>query len=315
MQWSEGTAAVPVRWSGIVPPLLTPLLGFDELDPAGLERLIEHVVAGGVHGIFLLGTTGEAPGLSGRLRREVIERGCHHIAGRVPVMVGITDSAFAESVSLAHFAADAGAAALILAAPFYYPANQEEMQSYLQHLARELPLPCLLYNIPSHTKIAFDPETVRRAMDIPQIVGLKDTSGSMNYFHQLVRLLPRRPDWTLLMGTEQLLAESVLLGGTGGVPGGANLCPELYVDLYRAASTGDLAQVSLLHRRVIELTSRIYQVGPLHSAYLRGLKCAVSCVGLCDDFMAEPFRKLPPEQRNQIEGYLVEMGIEPYRKQ
>src|SRR5580658_8084483 len=94
---------------GIIPPIVTPLRSRDELDVAGLEGLIEHILAGGVHGLFVLGTTGEAPSLSYRLRRELIERACCQVAGRVPVLVGITDTAFVEAVHLARFAADAGA--------------------------------------------------------------------------------------------------------------------------------------------------------------------------------------------------------------
>ena len=86
---------------GIVPPVVTPLLDRDTLDVAGLERVLEHILTGGVSGLFLLGTTGEAQGLSYRLRREVIERACRQVAGRVPVLVGITDTAFVESVGLA----------------------------------------------------------------------------------------------------------------------------------------------------------------------------------------------------------------------
>ncbi|MHC4569171.1 MAG: dihydrodipicolinate synthase family protein, partial [Planctomycetota bacterium] len=97
----------PLR--GIIPPLVTPLLDRDTLDTAGLERLIEHVLAGGVHGLFILGTTGEAPSLSYRLRYEVIDRVCGQVAGRVPVLVGITDTSFVESANIARKAEDAGA--------------------------------------------------------------------------------------------------------------------------------------------------------------------------------------------------------------
>jgi 4-hydroxy-tetrahydrodipicolinate synthase len=82
---------------GIIPPIVTPLRARDELDVAGLEKLIEYILAGGVHGLFVLGTTGEAPSLSYRLRRETIERTCRQVAGRVPVLVGITDTAFVEA--------------------------------------------------------------------------------------------------------------------------------------------------------------------------------------------------------------------------
>src|SRR5437762_5606496 len=216
--------------------MITPLRDRDALDTAGLERLIEHILAGGVQGIFILGTTGEAPSLSYRLRHELIERTCRQVAGRAPVLVGITDTAFVESVNLARAAAKAGARALVLAAPYYFPAGQPELLEYLQHIAPELPLPVFLYNMPANTKLAFEPGTIRRAMDIPNIIGLKDSSGNMIYFHHLISLLSQRPDWTLLIGPEELLAEAILACGHGGICGGANICPRVYVGLYQGAA-------------------------------------------------------------------------------
>ena len=103
---------------GIVPPLVTPLSGRDELDQPGLEKLVAHIVDGGVHGVFALGTTGEAPSLSYRVRRELIDRVITLVAGRVPVLVGITDTSFVESLALARHAAEAGAWGVVLATPF-----------------------------------------------------------------------------------------------------------------------------------------------------------------------------------------------------
>src|SRR4051812_8767861 len=122
------------RFSGIIPPLVTPLCDRDRLDHGGLERLVEHVVGGGVSGVFILGTTGEAPSLGYRLRRELIERVCRLTAGRVPVLVGITDTAFVESVDLARSAADAGAAAVVLSTPYYFPVGQTELTAYVRNL-------------------------------------------------------------------------------------------------------------------------------------------------------------------------------------
>src|SRR5439155_9211151 len=145
------------------------------LDLPGLERLIEHILAGGVHGLFLLGTTGEAPSLSHRLRCELIERACEQIAGRVPVLVGITDTSFVESVELAEHAADAGAQAVVLAPPYYFPAGQPELAGYVERIAGAVPLPLFLYNMPSHTKLSFEPDTIARALEIPNVVGIKDS--------------------------------------------------------------------------------------------------------------------------------------------
>ena len=110
--------------------MVTPLRGRDELDLPGLERLIEHILKGGVSGLFILGTTGEGPSLSYQLRRELIQRTCRQVQGRVPVLVGITDTAFVESLDLARQAAAAGAAALVHAPPYYLPEGQPELHEY-----------------------------------------------------------------------------------------------------------------------------------------------------------------------------------------
>src|SRR5262245_20545016 len=128
----------PTVLTGIVPPLVTPLTDRDTLDEPGLERLLEHVLTGGVSGIFILGTTGEAPSLSYRLRRELVTRVCGLVAGRVPVLVGVTDTSFVESVRLAQHANDCGATAAVLAPPYYFPAGQTELISYIEHLVPEL---------------------------------------------------------------------------------------------------------------------------------------------------------------------------------
>jgi 4-hydroxy-tetrahydrodipicolinate synthase len=302
----NSTLAKPLR--GIIPPLVTPLLDRDTLDVPGLERLIEHILAGGVHGLFLLGTTGETPSLSHRLRHELIGRVCRQVRGRVPVLVGITDTSFVESVELAQKAAQAGAQALVLAPPYYFPTGQPELLEYLEHLLPELPLPLFLYNAPNRPQPAFAPETVRTAADLPGVAGLKDSSASMIYFRELQFILEDRPDFTLLMGPEQLLAESVLLGAHGGVCGGANLLPRLYVELYEAARAKDLTRVASLHRAVMRLNTTIFRVGQYESSFLKGLKCALSCLGICSDFLAEPFHRFREPQRETIQRYLEQLG-------
>jgi len=304
--------ALPAPLRGIIPPLVTPLLDRDTLDTAGLERLVEHVLAGGVHGLFILGTTGEAPSLSYRLRYDLIDRVCGQVAGRVPVLVGITDTSFVESTNIARKAKDAGAQAVVLAPPYYFPAGQMELLEYLKHLTAELPLPVFLYNMPSHTKLVFEPETIRAAADFPGVAGIKDSSGNMMYFRRLqALLLGDRPEFSVLMGPEELLAEAILLGGHGGVAGGANLLPRLYVDLYDAACAKDLPRVEELHAKVMELSTSIYHVGLYQSSFLKGLKCALSCVGICNDFMAEPFHRFRQAEHEVIERYVKDLGINP----
>src|SRR5690348_1380802 len=135
-----------VPLEGIVPPLVTPLLGRDKFDPEGLERLMERTISGGVHGLFILGTTGEAPSLSYRLRRDVIARAGKIIAGRLPLLVGITDTSLEEALGVARAAADAGAQAVVTSTPYYFPAGQPELIDFMSQLATQSPLPLYIYN-------------------------------------------------------------------------------------------------------------------------------------------------------------------------
>jgi 4-hydroxy-tetrahydrodipicolinate synthase len=295
--------------SGIIPPMITPLCGRDELDSDGLERLIERILDGGVSGLFILGTTGEGPSLSYRLRRELIKRTCQFVKGRVPVLVGITDTAFMESVNLARHAAECGADALVLAPPYYLPEGQPELQEYLDHLVPELPLPLFLYNFPTLTKVPISLDTVRRAMDVPGIIGLKDSSGDMIFFHRAVSLLRHRPDWSLLVGPEELLSDAIFAGGHGGVSGGANLFPRLYVRLVEAAQAGDVARARQLQAQVIRISSSLYQIGRHPSSIIKGIKCALACRGVCDDFMAEPFHRFRAAERNRVERQLSALAV------
>jgi 4-hydroxy-tetrahydrodipicolinate synthase len=283
----------------------------DTLDVPGTERLVEHILAGGVQGLFVLGTTGEGPGLSFRLRCELIDKVCEQVAGRVPVLVGVTDSAFSESTNLAGHAADAGAAAVVLAPPFYYPLDQGDLCRYVGHIAAEMPLPVVLYNMPSHTKVSFSLDTLRRLMDLENVVGLKDSSGDMIYFHRAARLAAARPDWSVLVGPEELLGEAVLLGAHGGVCGGANLCPRLYVDLFQAARRGDRDAVARLHDRVMRISGTLYTLGSRGASVIQGLKTALACLGVCGDAMAEPFDRLDAAAQERVRGFLHELGLSP----
>ncbi|HEY2573041.1 MAG TPA: dihydrodipicolinate synthase family protein, partial [Verrucomicrobiaceae bacterium] len=143
--------------------MITPLRARDELDETGLDRLIEHMIGGGVSGLFILGTTGEGPSLSYQLRKQVIDRTCAQVKRRVPVLVGITDTSFVESINVARWSADAGADAVVVAPPYYLPEGQPELQEDLDHLVPALPLPLFLYNMPALTKVHIELETVRRA--------------------------------------------------------------------------------------------------------------------------------------------------------
>ncbi|MEZ6053265.1 MAG: dihydrodipicolinate synthase family protein [Planctomycetaceae bacterium] len=294
---------------GIIPPMITPLAGRDQLDYAALERVIDHIIGGGVHGLFVLGSTGEAPSLTTKVQQEVVERSAKHVAGRVPLLVGVTDTSYTRSMELAQFSADHGVDAVVLAPPYYTPFHQDDLTRYFVEFADECPLPVVLYNIPSHCKVAISLDATRELMDVPNIIGFKDSSGDMMYYGNLLKLTAGREDFPVFMGPEQLLAESVLMGGNGGVCGGANLVPSLYVELYDAAINADVRQVHRLQHRILRIAEKLYGVGDPPSGYLKGVKCAMSHVGLCTDQMADPLHRLTEDKRQIIKKNLEELEL------
>lgn len=301
-------------YRGIIPPLVTPLTDTDTLDQEGLERLIEHILAGGVHGLFILGTTGEGPALSYALRRKMIEQTCRITAGRVPVLVGITDTSEVESLSLARVAADAGADAVVIAPPYYFAPGQPELLGYFEGLASALPLPFFLYNMPGLTKVVIGEDVIHASLSWKNCLGLKDSSGDLVYFKRALRLTKENPDYRILIGPEELLAESLLAGGDGGVSGGANIFPELYVGIFNAAESGDWSEAARLQAIVLEVSCRLYRVGQHGSAIIKAIKCALNCLDVCDDLAARPSSRFRSPERARIADELAtlrKMMFEP----
>ncbi|MDD2456270.1 MAG: dihydrodipicolinate synthase family protein [Kiritimatiellae bacterium] len=300
---------LPKPLRGVVPPMVTPLLENDKLDVKGLERLVEHILAGGVHGLFLLGTTGEAPDLSYGLRHELVKRVCKLVKGRVPVLTGVTDTVFTESLRLAETAAEAGAVATVAAPPYYFAPGQPELVEYYNHLADSLPLPLFLYNMPSHTKVMIDPYTVKALSENANIVGIKDSSANIVYFNAVRHILRDRADFAVLLGPEEALGEVVLMGAHGGVCGGANIFPRLFVDVYEAAVAKNVARVLELQERVMTVSGALYGVGRHMSSFLKGVKCSLDLMGICGDYMADPFSRFREEERAIIRERLIALGV------
>ena len=298
------------RYSGIVPPLNTPLKSQNELDIPGLERLIEYILDGGVHGLFILGTTGEAPSLSYKIRLELIERVCKQVNNREPILVGISDTSIIESLYLAKKAYDFGADAVVATPPYYFAPSQMELLTYFQALADESPLPLFLYNMPSHTKVNFGADTVLKLSRHPNIIGLKDSSGDLLYFQNIIRLLKDQPEFSLLVGPEEMLMQAMLTGGQGGVNGGANMFPKLYVAMYDAVQARDFDRMQKLQDKILEISSKLYSIGNSPMRYLQGVKCALSIMGICNDTMALPFHAFGKKEKEDVQQILENLNVE-----
>jgi len=295
----------PLR--GIIPPMVTPLLEDITLDHLGLEQLVEHLIAGGIHGIFVLGTTGEGPSLSHSLQRETIVATVNQVAGRVPVLVGITDTSVTESIRMAQFAAEIGASAVVSSTPHYYQIAQPELLIYFEQLVKEISIPLVLYNMPSLTKVSFEPETIAQMLSWENVIGIKDSSGNFEYATDLIPLISTRPDWTFMIGPEELLADALRAGAMGGVCGGANLFPRLYVDLYEADQQNNLPRVRALHEDVLQISQLLYSIGRHDSAVIKGIKCALSCLGICQDHMAPPLYRFHNSERRIVKQRLEQI--------
>jgi len=300
----------PEKFYGVIPPMVTPLAEDGGLDVEGVSRLVEHILAGGVHGLFLLGTTGEATDLPYAVRRELVQRVCGQVDGRVPVLVGITDTVIDESLRLAEYAADCGANALVAAPPYYFAAGQPELVDYYLNLADRLPLSLFLYNMPAQVKVSIDVQTVVELAKHPNIIGLKDSSGNIGYFNACRYAVRDRPDFRIFIGPEEAMGEVVLMGAAGGVAGGANLFPRTFVDLYDAATAKDVDKVRSLQERIMHVSSLIYGVGHHNSSFVKGVKCALSLMGICSGTLAAPREPFNASDRAIVRERLVELGVE-----
>lgn len=291
------------EFNGIIPPAVTPLTAARELDVAGLERLLEHMIAGGIHGLFVLGTTGEGPAVGYQVQRNMVKESIRIINNRIPVLVGISSSACQESIEQALFAFKCKASAVVAAPPCYFNPGEPELFDYYKYLAETSKLPLFIYNMPSMTKVYMKPSLVKKLAEIPNIRGYKDSSANMPDFHEIVLALKAREDFSIFVGPEELLGESVLFGADGGVSGGANLNPEIFVGMYNAASNRNVEKM-LEFQRKIYAQRELYSLGNFQSSMIKGLKSALAQKGICQDHLAAPFNHFEQPHTEKVKKIL-----------
>ncbi len=190
---------------GIVPPLVTPLTPAGDFDAGSNAKLIERVIEGGVHGLFVMGSTGEFSSFSSDVRRNIVQESCYAAGKRIPVVVNVSDTCLADSLRLTEFAARAGANAVAICPPFYFSVTQADLVRYLTTFAERAALPVFLYNIPQNAHHELTVETVTRLADVPNIVGLKNSNGSLEYLSKVCEIKATRPGFAILVGTEEIL--------------------------------------------------------------------------------------------------------------
>ena len=269
----------------------------DELDHAALGRIVERSIAAGVRGLFVLGTTGEGPSLSQGLKRDVISSCCAAAHGRVPVLAGLIEASTDDALRLADHAAAAGASALVWTPPFYFLLSQDAVIAAAERLIPRVPLPVYLYNIPVFTKVPLEPETLARLAAMPRVCGIKDSGGNLEKLARTRALLPQIP---ILWGPEEILFDAMGAGATGGVNGGANLFPELFVALHDSIQAGDEPRARRLQRVAKRISDEIYAAAPGGPGFVLGTKCALEDLGIAGALPAEPLTPMRGAAREQV---------------
>ena len=291
---------------GVVPPMISPLREDGQADDEALGRVVDHVLAGGCSGLFVLGGVGEGAWLSSSQREAVVRGTVRAAAGRAPVLVGVMLPGTAPAREAAIQAADAGADALVVGSPYYFGVDAASQRRHVEAILAAAPLPVLLYNIPQCTHAPLALQTIQALAAEPRVLGVKDSWGDLTYFQSLLELKRSRPTFRVLQGHEHVALASLLLGADGLIPGLANVAPRILVDLVRAARAGDLPTCNRLHRDVFELTGMYTQ-----KLGLAGLYAACAQLGLARNVPAEPWAAVEDPDAATIEGLLRKHGLLP----
>ncbi|MFJ8885417.1 dihydrodipicolinate synthase family protein [Streptomyces sp. NPDC102402] len=289
---------------GVVPPVCTPLGPDGEVDTASLGRLVEHLIDGGVHGLFALGSTSEVAFLTDAQRRTVLETVIGVTAGRVPVLAGVIDTTTARVIDHARTAAGLGADALVATAPFYTRTHPKEIAGHFRRIRATVDLPLFAYDLPVSVHSKLSGALVRELAEDGTLAGLKDSSGDEGGLRRLIVELGGRdgrstgpaPHFSVLTGSELTVDAALLAGADGVVPGIGNVDPAAYVRLHDAAAAGDWKLAAEEQERLVALFSLV-DAGPeadmgRGSSALGAFKAALWLLGVIDDG-ATAFPQIP----------------------
>jgi dihydrodipicolinate synthase/N-acetylneuraminate lyase len=211
--------------TGVLPALISPLDSGGSVDEAAVARLVDHMIDGGVAGLLALGSTGEGASLDEKARRTMLSSTVAAAAGRVPVICGVAQSHLAAARVEVEAAVRLGAAAALVAPPFYYPMDQATVLAFYRQLAADSPLPLLLYNIPQFTKVVAQPETIATLAREGTIAGIKDSSRDFEYFEAVCIASRELTAFRVFTGSDTMLLPALMMGAAGTICGAANVAP------------------------------------------------------------------------------------------
>ena len=302
-----------VPFSGVVPPVVTPDTPDHQLDVVSFERSINRLIEAGVDGLFFLGSSGEVVFATDERRDQIVFEAVRIVDHRVPVLVGIIDTETERVLEHGRRALALGADALVATAPFYALGGPADVEEHFRILHQELDAPLFAYDIPVcvHTKLPW--KMLARLGAEGVLAGVKDSSGDDVSFRYLVQENEKNGHpLTLLTGHEIVVDGALLSGADGSVPGLANVAPEGYVRMWKAAQEGNWVEVKREQDRLNEI-SHIFDVTTGVQGYGAGVgafKCALNLMGIFDsDQMPRPVKPLDGQNREAIKQVLIANGL------
>ncbi len=293
-------------FTGLMPAMVTPFDERGEVELDATEAVVDRFVDAGVSGVSVLGSNGEFSHLTLPERKRFAEATVEIVAGRVPLLVGVGATGTREAVELARHAQETGADGVLVVTPFYWKVGEEALFGHFAAVAESTSIPTMIYNFPMLTGIDLSPRLVARvARECPNVTGLKDTVTESSHSVGVLREVKEvRPDFSVLAGFEDQILPTMLAGGDGSICGLANVAPELFVGLVRAAQGGDLDKAAELHRRVLSLLT----LGAYSDPPIGAIKVAMRKFGVpISPAVRGP--ALPATDEQSIEAVLKEAGL------
>lgn len=268
---------------GVLPALATPLTSQGRVDEPGVRRLVEHVLAGGVHGLVPLGSTGEGASLDESGRRHMLAACVETASGRVPVICGVAQPHLSGAVAEVKAAAELGADAVLVAPPFYSLIDQPTVLDFFRRLEAESPVPILLYNIPQFTKVVIEPRTVATLAQEGVVVGIKDSSRDYDYFAQVCVATRKLAGFRLFTGSDWMLLGALVLGAAGTICGSANVAPEWVVRVFDDFQAGRWDSARVHQDALVELMLALRP-----GIFPAGIKTALDLKEICEPWNVVP---------------------------
>ena len=290
--------------TGVLPALATPLHRDGSADESGIRRLVEQTLAGGVHGLLALGSTGEGASLGEKTRWQVLRCVVEAAAGRVPVVCGVAQPHLEAARAEVAAASRLGADAALVAPPFYYPTDQATVLAFYRRLASDSKIPVLLYNIPQFTKVISEPGTVAALAAEGTIAGIKDSSRDFEYFENVCVATRAMPGFRVFTGSDSMLLASLAMGGAGTICGAANVAPGWVVRIYDDFQRGDLDSAREHQDDLVQLVAAL-RAGVFPAA----IKAALHLQGVCEPWLAPPVGALDDAATARLRDLLAGWGL------